>query len=339
MVMNVQKLETIPPPPGVFGSLKAGFDVVSNRVVLILLPLGLDLLLWLGPRLSVDGLLAPYFKLVLEQARRGVADGDLDRFIQYQSLIMERLKDFNLLSLLSKVQIFPIGISSLSAQTLPVENPFGVSNVVIVSSVWVLFGMIFVLISFSWIGGGVYFRQVAESILGEENAGISYVNAVFQTLLLSVIWLVGLVIILVPLTLVLGVFTLISPLLANIALLVIMFFSFWLVVPLFFIPHGIFVRRQNAFYSIYSSLRMIRFSLPTSGIFVLSVFLLSRGLNVLWSVPKPDSWLTLVGFTGHAFITTVLLAASFIYYRDMTDWLKNVYERFQQLGRRPSSTV
>ena len=337
--MNVQKLETIPPPPGVFGSLKAGFDVVSNRVVLILLPLGLDLLLWLGPRLSVDGLLAPYFKLVLEQARRGVADGDLERFIQYQSLIMERLKDFNLLSLLSKVQIFPIGISSLSAQTLPVENPFGVSNVVIVSSIWVLFGMIFVLISFSWIGGGVYFRQVAESILGEENAGISYINAVFQTLLLSVIWMVGLVIILVPLTLVLGVFTLISPLLANIALLVIMFFSFWLVVPLFFTPHGIFVRRQNAFYSIYSSLRMIRFSLPTSGIFVLSAFLLSRGLNVLWSAPKPDSWLTLVGFTGHAFITTVLLAASFIYYRDMTDWLKNVYERFQQLGRRPSSTV
>jgi len=337
--MDIQKLETLPPPPGVFGSLKAGFDVVSNRVILILLPLGLDLLLWLGPRLSVDGLLSPYFKLVFEQARRGVADGDIDRFVQYQSLVMERLKDFNLLSLLSKLQVFPIGISSLSSQSLPAENPFGLPNIVIVSSLWILIGIVLVLISFSWIGGGMYFRQVAGSILGEEEAGIGFLNAIFQTLLLSLIWLVGLVVIIVPLTLVLGVFTLISPVLANIALIVILLFSFWLVVPLFFTPHGIFVRRQNAFYSIYSSLRMSRFSLPTSALFVLSAFLLSRGLDMLWSAPKSDSWLTLVGFAGHAFITTVVLAASFIYYRDMNDWLKNVYERLQQLGRRPSSTV
>ncbi|HEY5729922.1 MAG TPA: hypothetical protein VIS72_07710 [Anaerolineales bacterium] len=337
--MDVQKLETLPPPPGVFGSLKAGFDVVSNRVVLILLPLGLDLLLWLGPRLSVDELLSPYFRLVFEQARRGVAEADLDRFIQTQSLITEWLQDFNLLSLLSKLQLFPIGISSLSSQTLPVENPLGLSSVVIVSSIWILLGLSLVLVPLGWVCGGVYFYQVAGSILGEEEMGISFSNAIFQTVLLSVIWLVGLMVLFIPLMLMLGLFALINPVLANIAVLVIVFLSFWLIVPLFFTPHGIFVRRQNAFYSIYSSLQMIRFSLPTSGMFVLSWFLLSRGLDVLWSVPKNGSWLTLVGFAGHAFITTVLLAASFIYYRDMTDWLKNVYDRFQQFRQRPSSTV
>jgi hypothetical protein len=337
--MDVQKLETLPPPPGVFGSLKAGFDVVSNRVALILLPLCLDLVLWLGPRLSVDELFSPYFRLVFEQARRGVAEADLDRFVQYQSLMMEWLKDFNLLNLLSKLQVFPIGISSLSAQTLPLETPLGLSNVVIVSSIWIVLGLAFVLIPLGWIGGGVYFRQVAGSILGEKEAGISFLQAISQTVLLSVIWLIALIILFVPLMLVIGLFTLISPLLGNIVVLVLMFLSLWLIVPLFFTPHGIFVRRQNAFHSIYSSLRMTRFTLPTSGMFVLSGFLLSRGLDLLWSAPKNDSWLTLVGFAGHAFITTVLLAASFIYYRDMNDWLKNAYERFQQLSRRPSSTV
>ena len=337
--MDVQKLETLPPPPGVFGSLKAGFDVVSNRVILILLPLVLDLLLWLGPRFSVDGLLSPYLRLVFTQARRGVAEADLERFLQYQSIMTEWLQNFNLLSLLSKLQLFPIGITSLSAQTLPVENPFGLPDVVIVSSIWILLGLAVVLIPAGWIGGGVYFRQVAGSILGEEEAGISLSSAIFQTFLLSVIWFIGLLVIFVPLMLVLSLLTLVSPLLANIVLLVFMFMSFWLIVPIFFTPHGIFVRRQNAFSSIHSSLRMIRFSLPTSGMFVLSVFLLSRGLDVLWSVPENNSWLALVGFAGHAFITTVLLAASFIYYRDMTDWLKTVSERFQQFGRRPSSTV
>ncbi len=337
--MDVQKLETLPPPPGVFGSLKAGFDVVSNRVALILLPLALDLFLWLGPRFSVDGLLSPYFRLVFTQARRGVAEGDLERFLQYQALMTEQLRDFNLLGLLSKLQLFPIGISSLSAQTLPAENPFGLPNVVIVSSIWILLGLAVILIPIGWVGGGVYYRQVAGSILGEEQAGISLLQAIFQTILFSVIWFVGLLVIFLPLILVLSLLALLSPLLANIALLVFLFMSFWLIVPIFFTPHGIFVRRQNAFHSIYSSLRMIRFSLPTSGMFVLSVFLLSRGLDLLWSVPENDSWLALVGFAGHAFITTVLLAASFIYYRDMTDWLKTVSERFQQFGRRPSSTV
>lgn len=338
MVMDVQKLEMLPPPPGVFGSLKAGFEAVSNRVALIFLPLCLDLFLWLGPRLSVDGLLSPYFNLMFTQAQRGVAEAELERFAQYQSIMLAWLRDFNLLSLLSKLQFFPIGISSLSAQTLPVESPLGLSSVAIVSSVWIMLGLAVVLVPLGWIGGGVYYRQVAGSVLSGEEAGIGVLWAVVQTLLLSVIWMFALVVILIPVTLVIGMFALISPLLGNIAVFALLFLSFWLIVPLFFTPHGIFVRGQNAFRSIYSSLQMARFSLPTSALFVLSVFLLSRGLDLLWSVPGNDSWLTLVGFAGHAFITTVLLAASFIYYRDMTDWLRTVYERFQQIGRKPSAT-
>ncbi|MBI4761847.1 MAG: hypothetical protein ACOYYF_15815 [Chloroflexota bacterium] len=331
--MAVQKLETLPPPPGVIGSLRAGFDVVANRVALILLPLGLDLFLWLGPRLNISALFAPYVRLVFEQARFSVAEADLDRFNQYQLLVTKSLQDFNLLSLLSKLQLFPIGISSLAAQTLPPDTPFGAPYVIVLSSFWIVLGLMAVLIPLGWIGGGVYFRQVAVSVVGGDEAGISVANAVLQSLLLSIIWLIGMVILFVPLTFGIGLLALVSPSLANFAMFILMFLFVWLIVPLFFTPHGIFVRRQNAFLSIYSSLRLSRFTFPTSGLFVLSAFLLSRGLDLLWSAPKSDQWLTLVGFAGHAFITTVLLAASFIYYRDMTDWLKNAYERFRQLGQ------
>ena len=43
----------------------------------------------------------------------------------------------------------------------------------------------------------------------------------------------------------------------------------------------------------------------------------------------PDSWMTLIGIAGHAFITTSLLAASFIYYRDMQVWLQTVFEKLK----------
>jgi hypothetical protein len=70
--------------------------------------------------------------------------------------------------------------------------------------------------------------------------------------------------------------------------------------------------------------------LPTSGIFVLSSFLLHRGLNYLWSVPPSASWMMLFGIFGHAFISTTLLAASFVYYRDVNTWLQTVFERVRQ---------
>jgi hypothetical protein len=75
---------------------------------------------------------------------------------------------------------------------------------------------------------------------------------------------------------------------------------------------------------------MARFALPTSGLFVLSAFVLRRGLNYLWSVPPENSWMMVVGIAGHAFISTALLAASFVYYRDINAWVQTVSERVKQ---------
>ena len=52
-------------------------------------------------------------------------------------------------------------------------------------------------------------------------------------------------------------------------------------------------------------------------------------LEFLWAIPADNSWLALVGIFGHAFITTALLASSFIYYHDMTTWLQTVLARLR----------
>jgi hypothetical protein len=103
----------------------------------------------------------------------------------------------------------------------------------------------------------------------------------------------------------------------------------WVIVPLFFWPHGVFVKRQNVITSMLSSIQLARFTLPTSSIFVLIVFMLAVGLNFIWRIPQGDSWMALVGILGHSFITTALLAGSFIYYRDMSAWLQIVVEKLR----------
>lgn len=333
MVMYPQKTVDLPPPPGVMGSLRAGFDAVSRHVVLILLPAALDILLWLGPRFSVESLMTPFLNMVFDQTRLTLtSSADVSRFREFEALFNQAVEQFNLLSLLSRLQTFPVGVSSLLARTMPVETPFGSQPVVQISSLPGLMGLAFLLVAGGWVLGALYFRWVSGTTLGETvpGTGISSVWAIIQTLILCGVWLVGLMMLFIPVTLILTVLTMLSPVLAGAALFILLALSFWLIVPLFFTPHGIFVRRQNAFYSIFTSLRMARFALPTSGLFVICWFLLSTGLNYLWSVPTADSWMTLVGIGGHAFITTALLSASFVYYRDMNAWLQTVFERLQQ---------
>jgi hypothetical protein len=199
----------------------------------------------------------------------------------------------------------------------------------------------FLLVLLGWIAGGLYFHWVSGTALGDSKRGaeISFGWAILQTVILSVLWFIGLLMLIIPVMLVLTFLTLLSPALASGAFFVLLILSFWLIVPLFFTPHGIFVRKQNAFYSIFTSLRMARFTLPTSGLFVLSVILLTTGLNYLWSVPPDDSWMLLVGIAGHAFITTALLAASFVYYRDMNVWLQTILEQLQQKQTFPAQRV
>ena len=329
-------MEALPPPPGVFGALKAGFDLTSNRMMLILLPLALDLFLWLAPRLSGANLFGALLRDWMEFS------GNAGYPVQNAPALTERVETLGLVNVLTWLRTFPVGIPSLLSGimpgSLPLQTPLGAQGVIQIPSVLQMSGWIILLTALGWVGGGLYFRAVSNIVLGGQEA-ISPMRAIIQTSILSLVWWIGMMLVLFPTLSVLSLLALINPILANGAAFVAVLLSFWLIVPLFFMPHGIFVRKQNAFHSMFSSLNMSRFTLPTSSLFVFSVIILSTGLNYLWSVPSNDSWMMLVGIAGHAFITTALLAASFIYYRDMTDWLKNVYERFQQFRGRPSSTV
>lgn len=317
-----QAPQPLPPPPGVIGAIKAGMDVISSHLSLLLLPLALDALLWFGPRLSIEDLFSDSFGQMMALAGKSLPSEEINAV---QQMMAEWLPNFNLLSAL---RTFPIGVSSLMSGKLPVENPLGAQSLIRVPSEGSLVGLFFLLTFLGWTLGGLYFNWVS-SVTGARNETFSPVRAVVQTLLFSVILTILLFLVGIPAMIMLGVLGLMNTVILQVAMFVLALFSAWIVVPIFFAPHGMYLRGQNAFYSIYASLRMTRFTLPTSSMFVLAVFVISQGLNYLWSVPADNSWMTVVGLAGHAFVTTALLAASFIYYRDMNAWLEIVFERLK----------
>jgi hypothetical protein len=326
--MEMDKIETLPPPPGVIGSLRAGFDAIASNLPVILLPLALDVLLWLGPRLRIESLFQPIFNEMTRYAKfSGIPAADLRTLQQNSTMLLDQLQRYNLLSVL---RTFPIGVFSLMSGTMPGQTPFGASSIIQVNSLFTLLGWIMLLTLVGWLSGGIFFRWVSLVVIEPSKpVDFRFSQSILQTVLLSVLYFLLAMMIGTPVLIVFALVIAASPLLAQGMLLILGLLSMWLIVPIFFTPHGIFIRQQNAFSSIYTSLRMARFTLPTSSLFVLSVLLIAFGLNYVWNIPSSESWMTLVGIIGHAFITTSLLAASFIYYRDMQVWLQTVFEKLK----------
>ncbi|MDI6769534.1 MAG: hypothetical protein QMD04_07665 [Anaerolineales bacterium] len=313
----------IPPPPGLIASFTAGFNAIANNTPVIILPVMLDLFLWLGPHLRLKQLIEPLIGQfsTLTAPNSSVA---LEPAL-VQEIWTQFLDNFNLFATL---RTFPVGITSLMSGRMPIQTPFGTPANIEVGSFSNALGWWLLLVIGGWIIGGLYFHWVSGVALKAEKRSLS--QSLRQVVLLSVIWLALLFFFGLPAFLVFSILTLINPLLAKIVLLIFALLSLWLVLPVFFSPHGIFTYQQNAWLSILNSLRMIRFTLPTSGLFLLGAIIISQGLDFLWRTPQENSWLTLVGIAGHAFISTAILATSFIYYRDVNAWLQIVTDQLQK---------
>lgn len=251
----------------------------------------------------------------------GVPEAQVEKMIEAYEQILPSLNFFWF------VRTLPIGISSLIFPDVNGLTPFG-SPIVLQADLVSLTGWFFLLTLIGWVGGALYFRGVARIAMADsEDSSIGPLRAMVQTVLLSITFTILTFVIVIPLMLIATLIAQFNQFLGNIFVLILSLLSMWVIVPLFFWPHGLFVKKQNFITSIITSIQLARFTLPTSSMFILTVLLLTVGLNYLWAIPSQDSWMTLFGIFGHAFVTTALLAASFIYYRDMNIWLQMVIDR------------
>jgi hypothetical protein len=313
----------LPPPPGLIYSLVRGFDSVANHIMVILPPVLLDLFLWLGPHLRLKGFLQPIIEQLPSIAKAfpsGVPDVSA-----VQEIWLSFINHFNLFIIL---RTFPIGITSLLSLETPGISPLGTAPNVDAGSLLGIAGWALILIILGWSVGAVYYYWISGVTLQPEARSLW--KTIKQTSFLSVIWLGLLFLFGLPVLLLISVITFFSPVLGQIMFFAGALLLVWLVMPVFFSAHGIFTLQLDAFRSILGSLRMVRFTLPNTGLFLLVFVLINTGLNFLWNTPELNSWWMLVGIAGHAFVSTALLAASFIYYRDINAWLTAVLEQLQQ---------
>ncbi len=328
--MNAIKTETLPAPPSLITALLAGFDSITTHISLILFPCALDLLLWFGPHLGVKSLINSFitwFASISAESGQNTT--------QLIQAIKDTGKDYEGFNILSALRAYPVGIPSIMASRLPVKTPFGAQPLILdINSIFAVIGLWLLLTFLGLALGTLYFVEVANASTSQQGSIVTllkeWARATVNVLLLTLILAALLVGVSIPAGCIISALAMGGTTLVSVGYLLYGAALIWLLFPLALSPHGIFVNRDNFLVSLKNSMRITRMTLPTTGLLILSIIVISQGLNLLWWMPDETSWITLVGVLGHAFVTTGLLAASFIYYRDADRWVKAILKYWSE---------
>ena len=296
-----------PPLPGIIATLVAGFELATSQIWLVAFPVVLDLFLWIGPRLRITELVAE-----LVEALSGEPE-----IAELVDIIVDVGPQTNLFTLLS----FPIiGIPTLIGRLIPEQTPtrpvsyevgdeYAYTLIVVVLS---LIGIGLTALYLYLIGRVIKEGSEIERQTFSENLRsifVAFLRLLGFIIVFSVI-LMFLAIPLLPVAFILGMIN--SNLFVGVMLVAFIVVAAYLSLA---IP-GIVMNNRPIFMAIRESIKLVIKNLMTTLNLLVIVFLIAIGTNLLWHLPEFGSWFTIVGILGHAFISTALATAIFIYYRD-----------------------
>lgn len=313
-------------PPPLLKTLAAGFNSLTEHIFLILFPIGLDLFIWFGPRFRIMGLINRMVEDFNSQSQLLGLDSETAAVLNigqdWWTLVGER---FNLIFFLRS---YPVGIPSLLAPISLANNPLGTPEQVQINSILSLIGVVIFFTLIGLVLGSLYYIFVAQSAVSNQvhwrRGMMDWLWSSFQVFILMLIFLVLFLAISIPASCAISAVSLSNLAYGQYGIMIYGVLLLWIIFPLLFSAHGIFVNQKKVWKSIKQGMLITRLTLPTTTFFFLTILVLSQVFDYLWRVPPENSWLMLIGLAGHAFVSTGFLSASFVYYRDADRWVMSL---------------
>ncbi len=303
---------------GVLEALTAGFDQVRRRPWLMVIPLLLDLFLWIGPRLEAKSLYAQFEPNLKSLSAELDADGQLA--VQDMSdLLQEFLTRYNLFSWLSVGVVGVPAVNTAVDATAPLVTGGAPVQLPIVD-VGTYLGAALGLSAVGLILGGLFWAMLTLPVRAERfdlgawlRSGVS-VGA--QLVVLSVFLVIIGVMMMFPASILMALISTISLGLASLLPALLLTGVAWVVFYLAFTVHGLALYQLPLARALRISALIARiFFVSTLGLATLSI-VIYVGLGLIWEQIAPDSWLRLIAMAGNAFIAAGLASASLIYYQN-----------------------
>ncbi len=303
-------------PIGIIQSLASGFDLVTRYPALMLLPVLLDVFLWLGPRLSAYPLFRAYLDFLQSPEMQAfLAPNSPQQMQQMQELLDQAGQMFNLFWWLSPILLGVPGLMvGVPANKIPNGAPatWQVSNVLVYLALFVGLSLAGLALS------AVYWAMLASRVRGERLDLVRISSLWWGLCKVTLLLIVVALVVGLPTFLAALVVSLFNMVVAQIVLMLGASLLLWLGFYLTFILHGIALRDWRVFQSARASALLVRTQFPpTMGLVILAVGIYI-GMGYVWNIPTSDSWLRAAGILGNAFTATGVLAATALYYMNRT---------------------
>lgn len=305
---------------GIIDTMSAGFDRVTKRLWLILVPVLVDIGIWIGPKLSVNR---------LSQAAAAALPSATELGSQYQESI-ELARDWladlgagaNLLSMLS---MRALGLPSLTGTFTPKTELLAAAQRVIEVETWpALLSLVVLLVLLSLLIGCFCLSWIAQEAR-DEKINMTYALQVtgrswVRLVVLVLLGLLAVAMAIIGMGVMYSTLAVLSPQLAWLVLSLFGVGSLWISVYagiiFFFTPKAIVLDNMGILHSLWSSLNIVHRNFFSAIAFILLVNIIQAGLLYIWRMLAVSSVGTLIGIVGNAYVSTGLVMAGFIFYRD-----------------------
>lgn len=317
MVMETRDIPETTPLPKVIKILGEGCNLVANRVYLMAVPFILDLFLLFGPKLRISDYIMPAMDAAFRQMLSSSSFGRQQLELSVE-LLRHALSSVNLFGFL---QVFPIGIRVLFSSS-GAETPLGNSPEIQMTSLLQIVP-ITVIIMIAGVMIGAFYYSLTAAHTAKKNGRFSWQrfgNQLLNVILLYIALIILIAVLAVPAGCLMTFSFMVSPVLYQILALIMVAVSCWLIIPLFYVPQAIFVKDLDFPHAVKESFQLSSWAGTLTIRFILLSLVLSFGLDMIWTIPGQSSWLILFSIFGHAFVSTSLLAGSFILFREIEEW-------------------
>lgn len=333
MFVNQQNSALPSLPIGVLRSLWRGTEVVSNRPALLLIPILLDLVLWLGPHLGVASLVDPLVAFLSQnQGLTTLSHNETQTAI---ASLAELARHLNLLALLAFFPLFP---PSIMAPRLPLATPWGQALLVQVNSPLMYFGLVILLAVTGMLIGSAFWTLVARALASPRGARFDlreWLRVSRNVVVLAMAAGVSGLIVGVPIIFGVGLVGVSSAVLGQVLLVLMGGLVLWVVMFFVFSLHGIILNSESIVHAMGKSAEVVRWSYPSTLSLVLLTVLVLMGTNAVWTLPEESSWVGVIGVLGNAYTSTALVAASLVYYKDRRRWVEELRRYLEARSRKP----
>ncbi|MEZ4661890.1 MAG: hypothetical protein R2911_30440 [Caldilineaceae bacterium] len=304
---------------GVIESLSAGYRLVGYRMYLLIVPVALDLFLWLAPRLSVESLFDRLAAFYTSVAQTEELAGDMLTLTQQAATLIEQAgRGSNLLHMLVSSSLLHVPSLMIALEPMADGQIYEITHPLLMLGLFIGFALLSLLFGVLYLGMLARYLPIGQGEKGDSLPRFIYISGRRWLLTLLYTFLVGFAFFAVYTPAILGIslIMLLIPALGSGLILLLGGLTFVVYFYLYFAVIGFIVDDLSIFDAVVRSMRLVRHNFWSTLGFIMVLNLISIGFSLLLSpIAAQHPYGTVAAIVANAYIGTGLAMAVLVFYR------------------------